>query len=1243
MRHIIGIEPQFENILKNDPFIPMIVVQKKPEGQWTADERKAADLDQRLKSLIMSILLDDQMDSVINCLTAKLTWDDLILYHEGPSDVKQIRVIDLKLCYNTSFKFKKDSIYETEKSKSLVSTTPLSTIFFSSFIVRDSQDSPDDEDNTRSSHEYLNDLEKEYQASALLEKSKRFFKKGTQRFSSAKATDQTECHKCGKKGHFARDCLSKTLVSTYQPPFQPKPLSSSQHKPKLRPTKDFEAKYNKFNAKLALMSLSSSASKASMVKNKAEDNDAVSKEGARNGEWVKISIRKCVSEQIPSQKKRILRVDQLTKDPSSYGQKDLVFVKSLANDTKVSIPGVERPWLSEAEDESLVCSIPLPPLKKFDSPEPISGPKTIKSILRSKFTLKAEALKDVIIKEPSSAPAKGNKSSSALKVHATPAEQPGPKVVFRDDSTCTTKGYGSIKCNGIVFIKRKIFNSNKEVVMIAPRVRYVYVLDMTSSAQESYFFAKAFENLNWLWNKRLAHLNFKTINKLAKQNLIIGLPSLVYSKDKPCSTCKKGKHHRASFKTKQTSSIKKCLHLLHMDLFEPVTPRSINHEKYTLVIVDEYSRSTVVKRHLKTPYENFHKRIPNINFLYVFGCPVYIHNDKDHLGKFDEKADDGYLLGYSLVSKAFRVFNTRRKQTEETYHITFDKSPDAIKFSKSSVDNINNTETKRYPPNEYLHPYEPSQRYQTNSNDVSFIEPYEIPEPVVLEIEVLSDQNAQADQNDQSVLNDEILNDDLSEHSNHTNDEKIIDNLPNTEDIQIYEQLSSPSVEDTLVHNTIPILIPPLPIPSMVTLAPQDRWSKDKHNELVNIISNPEAKMLTRAMAKELSVASAYECLFVDFLSEEEPKKVSEALKHLGWVDSMQEELNQFARNKVWTLVPAPYGPDLNSKAINKKQYRVMIGSLMYQTVSKPHIQLSTCLYARYQANPKESHLTAVKRIFRYLKGKLVCWSAKKQQSVVMSSVEAEYVAAAGCCANILWMKTQLTDYDIIYEKVPIFCDNTSAIAILNNQVLHSRTKHIDIRYHFIRDQVLKGDIELNFIPTQYQLADIFTKPLEESTFKRLIVEIGEIGANGTLKKSCLPPRWRLLMAQIMQCLNGKTCGLDQISNKDATILYCLANRVHVDYAKIIWDDLIHKLNKKTREKIVPYPKFISLILEHMASEYENEELTINLTRVFSVHNLTLKPNQPEEPPFTNYIKAICNLVMHVDSKAPKPSSQTEK
>ncbi|GKE86969.1 hypothetical protein Tco_1560711 [Tanacetum coccineum] len=225
MCHIIGIEPQFKNIISNGPFIPMAAGQRKPEGQWTTDERKAANLDQRLKSLIMPILPDDQMNYVINYLTAKLTWDDLILYHEGPSNVKESRVINLKLCYNT-FKFKEgESLTQTftrykalmnelvndgiklsklEINTSFINGLPKKWLSFCQNLrntnnVKDSelaslfdfQDSPDDEEDTRSSHEYLNDLEEEYQARALLAKSKRFFKKCTQRFNSAKATDQT--------------------------------------------------------------------------------------------------------------------------------------------------------------------------------------------------------------------------------------------------------------------------------------------------------------------------------------------------------------------------------------------------------------------------------------------------------------------------------------------------------------------------------------------------------------------------------------------------------------------------------------------------------------------------------------------------------------------------------------------------------------------------------------------------------------------------------------------------------------------------------------------------------------------------------------------------------------------------------------------------------------------------------------------------------------------------------------------
>ncbi|GJR20016.1 hypothetical protein Tco_0968543 [Tanacetum coccineum] len=199
-------------------------------------------------------------------------------------------------------------------------------------------------------------------------------------------------------------------------------------------------------------------------------------------------------------------------------------------------------------------------------------------------------------------------------------------------------------------------------------------------------------------------------------------------------------------------------------------------------------------------------------------------------------------------------------------------------------------------------------------------------------------------------------------------------------------------------------------------------------------------------------------------------------------------EISNSSSVKTLMVPPNNLGPDLAGKPVNDTSYRRMIGSLMYLIATRPDIQFSIVLCARYQSNPKETHLTAVKRILRWKISLLEC---QKKQSVAMSSVEAEYVAAAGCCASILSMKSQLSDYDIHYKMVPIFCDNTSAIAISNNLVLHSRTKHIDIRYHFIRDHILKGYIELHFIPTEYQLADIFTKPLDEPTFTRLKAELG--------------------------------------------------------------------------------------------------------------------------------------------------------
>nr|GFA01110.1 retrovirus-related Pol polyprotein from transposon TNT 1-94 [Tanacetum cinerariifolium] len=129
--------------------------------------------------------------------------------------------------------------------------------------------------------------------------------------------------------------------------------------------------------------------------------------------------------------------------------------------------------------------------------------------------------------------------------------------------------------------------------------------------------------------------------------------------------------------------------------------------------------------------------------------------------------------------------------------------------------------------------------------------------------------------------------------------------------------------------------------------------------------------------------------------------------------------------------------------------------------------------------------------VLGYIGDKLVCWPSKKQNYVSISTAESEYVAVSSCCAQVLWMRTQLTDYGFFYDKVPIYCDSKSAIAISCNLVQHTRTKHINVRYQFIKDHVEKGTIELYFVGTEYLLADLFTKSPPEARFKFLVKKLG--------------------------------------------------------------------------------------------------------------------------------------------------------
>nr|GEV01008.1 hypothetical protein [Tanacetum cinerariifolium] len=362
-------------------------------------------------------------------------------------------------------------------------------------------------------------------------------------------------------------------------------------------------------------------------------------------------------------------------------------------------------------------------------------------------------------------------------------------------------GKGKIKTGNVLFIDTESLVLSPEfklpdesqVLLRVPRENNmcnVNLKNIVPSRELTCLFAKATIDESNLWHRRLDHINFKTMNKLVKGNLIRGLPTKVFKNDNTCVACKKGKQHRASCKTKPVSSVDQHLSRLHMDLFRPTFVKSINKKSYCQVFIDDYSsdngtefknndlnqfcrmkgikrefsvprtpqqngiaekknktlieaartmlvdsllpiplwaeavntacyvqnRVLVTKPHSKTPYELLHGRTPSIGFIRPFGCPVTILNTLDSLCKFDGKVDEGFLVGYIISSKAFRVFNSRTRIIQETLHANFlENKPNVVGSGPTWLFDIDSlTKTMNYQPVTSGNQCNPSAGFQDN-------------------------------------------------------------------------------------------------------------------------------------------------------------------------------------------------------------------------------------------------------------------------------------------------------------------------------------------------------------------------------------------------------------------------------------------------------------------------------------------------------------------------------------------------
>ncbi|GKA68390.1 ribonuclease H-like domain-containing protein [Tanacetum coccineum] len=702
------------------------------------------------------------------------------------------------------------------------------------------------------------------------------------------------------------------------------------------------------------------------------------------------------------------------------------------------------------------------------------------------------------------------------------------------------------------------------------------------------------------------------------------------------------------------------------------------------------NRVLVIKPHNKTPYELFLGRKPALSFMRPFGCPVTILNTIDHLGKFDGKADEGFFVGYSTNSKAFRVFNNRTRIVEENLHVQFSENTPNIAGSTKACDDAGKARVETVPGKDYIMlplwtqdpPFSSSSK---DSPDAGF---------------KLSREGEKKDAKD---LGNEGGN--PTEEGERVNQEKDVSfnsiNIINTASPTV----NAASIEDTAVDENIVygydgaeadmtnldthIPISPIPTTRIHKDHPVEQIFRDKHSV-----------HQTRRMTKK------------------EPKKIVQALKDPCWTEAMQEELLQFKLQEVWTLVEllnekraigtkwvfrnkkdergiviknkarlvaqrytqeegidydeffapvaiieamlflayasfkdfvvyqmdvksdfpyrkieeevyvcqppgfedpnfpdrvykvekALYGlhqaprawykslctefekmmhkefqissmgeltfflglqvkqkedrifisqdkyvteilkkfgfsdvktastpmetqkpllKDVDGEDVDEHLYRSMIRSLMYLTSSRPDIMFAVCACTRFQVNPKVSHLHAVKRIFRYLKGqpklglwyskdspfdlvaftdsdyvgasldrksitggyqflgcRLISWQCKKQTVVANSTTEAKYIVASNCYGQALWIQNQMLDYGYNFMHIKIYIDNKSTICIVKNPAFYSKTKHIKIRHHFIRDSNEKKLIQIIKIHTDQNVADLLTKAFDRIIHK---------------------------------------------------------------------------------------------------------------------------------------------------------------
>ncbi|GJS66326.1 retrovirus-related pol polyprotein from transposon TNT 1-94 [Tanacetum coccineum] len=693
------------------------------------------------------------------------------------------------------------------------------------------------------------------------------------------------------------------------------------------------------------------------------------------------------------------------------------------------------------------------------------------------------------------------------KIFSTYKAYNGGNVIFGSNLRGNIIGKGQIcdnKCR-VTFSKHDSeITKDSRVIGIGIRKKGLYVMKLGNKPKDQICLATIDEN-STLWHRRLGHANMRLVQSLASKELVRNLPKLKFDQHF-CDACKMGKQAHASHEAKNIFLTTRCLELLHIDLFGPSdfcnangithnfsaprTPQSNGVVERKNRTLQEMSRTTLNGQSLpqkfwcnavdtstyilnrilirailgKTHYKLLRGRKPTLDYFIVFGSKCFILNTKDYLTKFDPKSYEGVFLGYSQNSKAYIILNKHTRKVEESLNVTFDETPPPSKTSPLVDDDLDEEES----------------------------------------IKVTKKKNLENDIVDETLEIDEIVN--IKESRNHPL-ENVIGNLNqrtlrNKLDengvvsrnkarlvAQGYNQQEGIDCDETYALvarlESIRILL------AYACALDFKLFQMDVKSAFLNGFINEEFEI---SMMGELNFFLGLQIKQMeDGIFFNQSKYIKEMLKKFGLEDSKPMKTPMSSDTKLTK--------DEECESVDSTKYRGMIAvkRIFRYIKGTTHLGLwypkgtgiETVVYADSDHARDYVDRKSTSGICTFVGCCLTSWFSKKQTALAISTTEAEYVSVGKACQQALWMKQALIDYDVRLDDVPIMCDNKGAIDLSKNPVQHSRTKHIEIRHHFLRDNVQKGHISIEKVSSVDNIADILTKPLKRESFNYLRLGLG--------------------------------------------------------------------------------------------------------------------------------------------------------